>query len=234
MKTPIIFGFVFARGGSKGLQHKNMLKLGDSSLVGHSVMAARTVPSIARVFVSTDDEDIANEALAHGAEVIQRPADLASDTASEWKAWQHAIQHLKAQGTDFDVFISLPPTSPLRGTADVQNCIDALRPGIDVVITVTPAARNPYFNMVLRDHDGTSRIVNALGPISRRQDAPAVYDITTVAYAARPDFILNEDGLFAGTVHSVIVPRERAVDIDDAIDCQLAEVILALKEIACN
>lgn len=234
MNPPVVIGFVFARGGSKGLPRKNLRKLGPTSLVGHSVRAARSVPAISHVFVSTDDQDIAAEARAHGAEVIHRPAELASDTASEWKAWQHAIQHVQAEGIAFDVFLSLPPTSPLRETKDVQSCIEALQPGVDVVITVTPAARNPYFNMVVRESSGASRIVNALGPITRRQDAPVVYDITTVAYAARPDFVLQSDALFAGTVHSVIVPRDRAVDIDDAIDFQLAEVILARKEQACN
>ncbi len=67
MKHPLVIGFVFARGGSKGLPRKNLLKLGGISLVGHSVLAARAVSAISCVFVSTDDEDIAIEARAHGA-----------------------------------------------------------------------------------------------------------------------------------------------------------------------
>lgn len=220
-----VYAFIFARGGSKGLPGKNILKLGGVPLLAHSIRVAREVPGISEVFVSTDDDDIASVAAEFGATVIERPAELASDTASEWLAWRHAIEYLLTEGKPFDVFLSLPATSPLRSVDDVQKCLDALDVEIDVVITVTPAARSPYFNMVTRDQDGTSHIVMGLGQTVRRQDAPPVYDMTTVAYVARPTFILNQPGLFSGRVRSVIVPKERAVDIDDAYDFVVAEAL---------
>lgn len=224
MKT---YAFVFARGGSKGLPEKNIRPLGGVPLIGHSILLARQVAAIGRVFVSTDNGRIARIAREHGAEVIERPAELATDTAAEWLAWQHAIRHVRASGDDFDRFISLPATSPLRAVQDVVSCLDMLEQDADIVITVTPAARSPYFNMVTRAADGGSAIVLGSAGISRRQDAPVVFDITTVAYAARPDYILTSDKAFAGRVKSVIVPKERAVDIDDEIDFLLAEAIHA-------
>ena len=97
--------------------------------------------------------------------------------------------------------------------------------GTDVVITVTPATRNPYFNMVSRGKEGYSSILTPLNKYVRRQDAPQVYDMTTVAYVTRPEFISKHNGLFEGKVKSVVVPKERAIDIDDIYDFKLAELI---------
>ncbi|KFC69468.1 cytidylyltransferase domain-containing protein [Massilia sp. LC238] len=220
-----VFAFTFARGGSKGLPGKNIKELGGIPLIAHSLLLARRMPGIDGVFVSTDCDEIARVAREQGAEVIMRPAELATDNAPEWLAWQHAIRHVQDSGRSFDVFLSLPSTSPLRSEVDVDACIGSLDADTDVVITVTPASRNPYFNMVVRDAEGGSRIVLGEGNTARRQEAPEVFDITTVAYVARPWFILNHKKLFDGRVKSVVVPKERAVDIDDAVDFQLAEIL---------
>lgn len=220
------YAFIFARGGSKGLPGKNIRPLGGIPLLGHSIRVAQQVSAIRKVFVSTDCDAIAAVAREYGADVIVRPAELAGDTAPEWLAWQHAIRLLQARGDAFDVFVSLPATSPLRSAADVQACLDLLDDATDAVITVTPAARNPWFNMVVRAPDGDCHVVCSGEGVSRRQDAPPVYDITTVAYVTRPAFVLSHARLFDGRVKSVVVPKERAVDIDDIYDFRMAEVLL--------
>ena len=225
----IAYAFVFARGGSKGLPGKNIRPLGGIPLLGRSIQVAQQLPAIARVFVSTDSDDIAAVAREYGAEVIRRPDELAGDAAPEWLAWQHAIRTLQARGEAFDVFVSLPATSPLRAPVDVRNCLDMLDASTDVVITVTPAARNPWFNMVVREPDGDCRVVCAGDGVVRRQDAPEVFDMTTVAYVTRPGFVLAHGRLFEGRVKSVVVPRERAVDIDDIYDFRMAEFLLGNK-----
>jgi len=221
-----VFAFIFARGGSKGLVKKNIKSLGGIPLIGHSISLAAQMPVIEKVYVSTDSPDIMAIAREFSAEVIERPIHLATDTASEWEAWRHAVNHVRATGEQFETFLSLPATSPLRSIEDVQKCLDAIDDQTDVVITVTPSARSPYFNMIKRDAAGFSTIVATQnGTILRRQDAPEVFDITTVAYVSRPDFILKQTGLFAGRVKSVIVPKERAIDIDDAFDFMIAETL---------
>jgi N-acylneuraminate cytidylyltransferase len=224
--TQRTFAFIFARGGSKGLPGKNIKELGGLPLLAHGIRLAQAIDRVEKVFVSTDDPQIAAVATQFGAEVIDRPTALATDTASEWMAWQHAINHVRAQGLDFDVFLSLPATSPLRNEQDVGNCLDALQADVDVVITVTPSARSPYFNMISTDSAGLAHIVLGTAKFQRRQDVPTVYDITTVAYVARPDFILTHERLFEGRVRPVVVPKERAVDIDDAYDFKLAQALL--------
>jgi N-acylneuraminate cytidylyltransferase len=157
-----------------------------------------------------------------------RPAELATDDSPEWLAWQHAIRTLDAADgrRKVDVLVAVPTTSPLRLAADVDACVDALLAGeADAVITVTPAARSPYFNMVVIE-DGFARpVIPPAGPIHRRQDAPELFDMTTIAYAARAGFVVRAQGLFEGKVRAVVVPRERAIDIDTELDLEFAEFL---------
>lgn len=154
---------------------------------------------------------------------------MARDNAPEIEAWRHAVSYLKDKGEDFDVFLSLPATSPLRDQSDVRACLEALDDETDVVITVTPASRSPYFNMVSRDNDGRCRILMPSSGYVRRQDVPHAFDITTAAYAVKTEFILHHSNLFDGEVKSVVVPKERAVDIDDYWDYKFAEVLFGVK-----
>jgi N-acylneuraminate cytidylyltransferase len=124
--------------------------------------------------------------------------------------------------------VCVSPTSPLRAVEDVDACIELLlNSDADMVMTVRPAERNPYFNMVVLDGGGYARVVmRPERPIYRRQDAPAVYDITTVAYAFRPAFVLRTTSEFDGKVRAVVVPPERALDIDTELDFAFAEFLL--------
>lgn len=225
--------FIFARGGSKGVPRKNIRLLDGKPLIAHSIEVGLATPGVETVVVSTDDAEIAEVARAHGAEVpFLRPAELAQDNSPEWLAWRHAVTWFEQERGPFDCFVSLPATSPFRAVEDVTACIDRIRqdPATDAVITVTEASRSPYFNMVRLDGEQHAEIVLSSGAgISRRQDVPPVYDITTVAYAVRPRFILTAERLFAGTVSAVLVPVERAADIDTEFDFRLAEAIAAMR-----
>jgi N-acylneuraminate cytidylyltransferase len=228
---PYIVGFIFARGGSKGVPCKNISLLAGKPLIAYAIEKALASALIDRVIVSTDDTEIADVSLKYGAEVpFIRPQELASDDAPEWLAWQHAIRSIRsAKGEPkMDVFVSIPPTAPLRAVEDIDNCIQMLiESDADIVITVKPAERNPWFNMIVLDKTGYARLVIPHSrTINRRQDAPCVYDITTVAYAARPEFVLSANSLFEGKVKTVLVPAERALDIDTELDLKVAEFLL--------
>lgn len=222
------FAFIFARGGSKGIKRKNIKALCGRPLLAYAVALARTMDEIDQVFVSTDDAEIASIAKQEGAQVIMRPAELASDTASEWQAWQHAIGYVHQNIGAFDRFVSLPCTSPLRSEDDVRNCLDACDDETDIVITMVKTQRSPWFNMVKADDNGTlSLLVDNHEGITRRQDCPEGFDMTTVAYVAHPEFILVSGGIWDGTVKGVIVPEERSIDIDTEFDFFVAESVMA-------
>lgn len=221
--------FVFARGGSKGLLNKNLRPFLGEPLVARAVRQARECGCFDEVVVSTDSQAIADAAAASGAKVpFLRPPELSSDTAPEWLAWQHAIRAVQAVlPRPMTCFASIPATSPLRQPDDIRRCVQAYEEGgVDVVLTGSAAQRNPYFNMVVRNEQGLAQVAcNPDGQITRRQDAPVVYDLATVAYVADPQFVLSADRLFAGRVRLVELPRERCVDIDDALDLQWAEFL---------
>lgn len=226
--------FIFARGGSKGLPGKNIRPLAGKPLIAWSIEHALSVSRIDRVIVSTDSEDIAAVARAHGACVpFMRPADLAADNSPEWLAWRHALNFLAvAEGRLPEVMVSVPATAPLRQPIDIENCLDEYaKGGADVVITVTEAHRSPYFNMVTENPDGSvALVIPPASAIARRQDVPIVYDMATVAYVIRPEFVFSSDAIFKGRVRAVQVPKERAVDIDTLFDFQIAEHLLTLGE----
>jgi len=224
----ISYAFIFARGGSKGLPNKNIRALAGKPLIQYALLTAFASPSISKVFVSTDDEKIAAIAQTAGAIIIKRPKELATDNSPEWLSWRHAIDWVTDRYGKFDYFVSLPATSPLRSVDDVESAISkCIEDEADICISVTPANRSPYFNMVKIDSVGGVELVNRPeSEVSRRQDAPEVFDITTVVYVSTPYFILNNNGVFSGKVTSIRVPKERAVDIDDIFDFRLAEIII--------
>lgn len=223
-------GFIFARGGSKGLPGKNIRHLAGKPLIAWAIENARAVKRLSRVIVSTDSEAIAEVARNHGAEVpFLRPAELARDDSPEWLAWRHALTYLKdMEGALPEATVSIPTTAPLRLPVDIENCLDEYaKGGADMVITVTEAHRNPYFNMVKVLPGGAADLViPSEGGVMRRQDAPLVYDMTTVAYVARPGFVMSSKGAFEGRVRAVQVPVERAIDIDTLLDFEIAEFLM--------
>jgi len=222
------YAFVFARGGSKGLPGKNLKLLLGKPLIQYSIELALQTSGIDKVFVSTDDNDIAKVSRSLGAIVIDRPAELAQDDSPEWQAWKHAVSWVRERYGEFEEFISLPATSPLRSVKDVESAIlKKSNIGADICIAITPASRSPYFNMVKASGNNLIELVNKpTNSISRRQDASEVFDITTVVYVANVEFIMNNASLFDGTVTSIEVPKHRAVDIDDIYDFNFAESIL--------
>ena len=221
------FAIIFARGGSKGLHRKNLKRLGGKSLLEHSIQHAKSTTQIQHIFVSTEDKEISSVAKKSGAAVIERPVDLASDTSPEWLSWKHAVHFIKQNYGQFDGLISLPTTSPLRSTDDVEQCIDKFYSSdADACISITKSPRNPYFNMVKVGSDGfVNVVIDGPNSIKRRQDAPDIFDITTVCYMSSPNFIQKSDSIFAGNCTYVEIPRQRAVDIDDELDFEISKFL---------
>lgn len=227
MKT---IAFIFARGGSKGVPGKNIRPLGGKPLLAYSIEIARSCVQIDDVFVSTEDRKIKDTALEWGARVIDRPAELAQDNSPEWLAWRHAVKWVQENVTPFDVFISLPATSPLRDQSDVELCLKQLDEKTDIVVTITDSDRSPWFNMVRVLDDGQVKLlIEGAQRYTRRQDTPEAFDMTTVAYVTRPEFILKENNIFSGRVRAVKIPKNRALDIDTELDFQFAEFLIEKK-----
>ncbi len=234
--TALTIGAICARGGSKGVQRKALRSLAGKSLLAHTIDCARACPSLDRIVVSTDDEEIADNAARAGAEVpFIRPPQLARDTSPKWPVFRHLVENYERQsGNSIDVLVDLDIGVPLRQPIDVEACVAKLRSAsIDVVTTAYLAERNPYFNMVEVDADGWAHISKPPSqPISRRQDAPAVYSLSPAVFAIRRDVLWACEHWSQARLAIHVMPRERAVDIDTEVDYRLVESLWA-PQISC-
>ncbi len=224
---------ICARGGSKGLPGKNIRPLNGVPLIGWSIKIAKELDNISRIIVSTDSTDIAQIAKEFGAEIpFIRPDHLSQDDSPEWLVWRHAINHLvENDGEMIDALVVLPVTAPLRSIDDVKKCIDLFESeNVDSVITVSEASRSPYFNMIVDKNGFSELVIPPESQIIRRQDAPEVFDMTTVAYVVGANFVNRHNGIFEGRIKSVVIPQERAIDIDNLIDFKVAECLLKERE----
>ena len=219
---------ICARGGSKGLPKKNTKLLNGKPLITWSINLAKKIDRISRIIVSTDNQEIADIAISSGAEVpFIRPSHLAEASSDEWKVWQHAVEFMKNNNFTQSNLISLPPTSPLRTIQDISKCLDEFeKQKFEAIITVADSYRNPYFNMVrLEKNKNIKILIESDKKIIRRQDAPKVYDVLTVAYVTSFDYIINKNNIFEGKVGAVRIKKENAIDIDTALEFEIAEFL---------
>jgi N,N'-diacetyl-8-epilegionaminate cytidylyltransferase len=226
-----VLALICARGGSKGVPRKNIRPLGGIPLIAWSIKAARACELIDRIVVSTEDVEIAEVGRRFGAEIpFMRPAELAQDDSPEWLVWGQALETLYAlNGYRPDYLVNLSPTSPFRSVADIRRSLEMIQTGqAEIIISVKEAARSPYFNMVELDDRCFAHLSKVTMPrITRRQAAPPVYDMTTVVYACRAEFVLQASHIFDGRIQALLVPEIRALDIDTELDFKFAEFLVA-------
>jgi CMP-N,N'-diacetyllegionaminic acid synthase len=217
------------RGGSKGVPNKNMLKLHGKPLMAYTIEQAKESNLFEHIVVSTDSEDIAEMSRSFGADAwFLRPEELATDEAPKLPAIRHALLESECHyGQQFDVLVDLDVTSPLRLVEDItgayQQFIDE---GADILITATPARKNPYFNMVEKINGRIRKVKHLDKPPVRRQDAPQVYDMNASIYIWKRDVLLKRDTLFTDNTSLYIMPEERSVDIDKDMDWEFVEFMM--------
>ena len=126
-----------ARGGSKGIPHKNIKELNGKPLIHYSIDIARAVAADEDICVSTDDEEIIKCVEQTGLKVpFVRPAELASDTATTNDVIIHAINYYKSLGREYDNVVLLQPTSPLRKAYQVREAMELYTDDVDMVVSV--------------------------------------------------------------------------------------------------
>ncbi len=218
---------VCARGGSKGLPRKNVLPFAGLPLIAHSIRQALACQLIEGVYVSTDDEEIAQVARDHGAQVpYLRPAELATDTAGKLPAIEHLVTHLEAGGAKIATIVDLQPTSPLRSEQDLNAAL-ALRDQAGLVVSVTQPSHNPYYTLVEATPEGGLRLSKTLasGQAVARQAVPEVWGLNGAIYVWRRDALTRavREGFWSVDMRPLAMPRERSIDIDDRLDFDTAE-----------
>ena len=216
-----------ARGGSKGIPKKNIAPLNGRPLIDYTIQTALALAPQSRIILSTDSDEIADTARRCGLEVAyRRPDALATDTAGSREVILDAMDWADAQGVDYDAVVLLQPTSPLRSVEDVENAMALYTPDIDMVVSVTEARSNPYYNCFETDADGYLHVSKGDGLYTRRQDVPPAYEYNGAVYVINPQSIrAMAMGAFPRRVPSVM-PAERSVDIDAPVDLLIAAHLL--------
>lgn len=221
---------ICARAGSKGVSNKNLRLINGLPLIAYSLQQAVASKLFAQISVSSDSPEIRAAALTHGATfVVDRPTQMASDTAPKVPAIRHCAETSEKEFGKFDVIIDLDATAPLRIVADIVGALDLLKAtDADNIITGTPAHRSPYFNLVETDTNG---IVHLSKPppesVSRRQDSPECFDMNASIYVWKRDALLNNQSLFAPSTRLFVMPRERSFDIDSQADFEMVEWMMS-------
>lgn len=200
----MILGVTPARGGSKGVPRKNIRSLAGKPLIAWTIEAALASKRLDRYLVSTEDPEIAETARRHGAEVLDRPKELASDEASTLAVLQHLIGRVPA-----DTVVLLQATSPIREEGLIDRCIEQfLRTKADSLATGFLCADTEY---------GTNH--------RRRQEIPGFFCDDGNLYIWRAENIRRGDR-FGKKIERVILDREQNVEIDEEFDFWLAEQVL--------
>ena len=220
-----ILAIIPARGGSKGIPHKNIINLCGKPLIAYSIEAAKQSTYIDTVIVSTDDVDIQQISEEYGASVpFLRDAQIASDEATTISVVVDAVERLKEKEQIFDAVVLLQPTSPLRTTEEIDVAIDVFfQNEMKGVVSVNVADVSPF---LLRTIKGSQlqRIISESSTI-RRQDMPTYYEVNGAIYINAISDI-TESLSFNDNPIPYIMNREHSVDIDTWDDLEKAKYYL--------
>lgn len=225
-----ILAVIPARGGSKSVPRKNIATLAGMPLLAFTVSEALRVDEITDLIVSTDDAEIADLARSMGIKVpFIRPPELATDDALTAPVLRHAILQMEALSeARYDAVLLLQPTSPLRRACHIKTAIDMFREtNCDSIVSVVSVMGNHPFRMKRLVGD---RLVNFIEQgfedMRPRQKLPPVYIRNGAIYLSRRYVIVDQQQVVGPVCLGFEMSPEDSINIDDAIDLKLAELIL--------
>lgn len=215
-----------ARGGSKGLPGKNLMTVGDRSLVAWAVTHARDSGVVDRVVLTTDDDAIEAEGRRWGAEVVRRPEELASDGARTIDALVHALDAL-GDVADVDLVVLLQPTSPLRTPDDVTACIARVEADdVASVVSVCEVDHHPYKDCVVED--GRLVPVHELADLEApRQHLPRALRPNGAVYVSRAGDLRGHRRFFVAPVGFHEMSVAASIDVDGADDLDRVRAVFS-------
>lgn len=216
-----------ARGGSKGIPHKNIKPLNGKPLIHYTIDEAREIVGDDDICISTDDPEIIKCVEDYGLCVpFVRPVELATDTAGTYEVLLHALGFYEKQGRHYDVVLLLQNTSPFRKVEQIKEALKFYTPDVDMVVSVKECAANPYYCVFEEDNNGFLHVCKGDGNIFRRQDAPKVYEYNGAIY------IINAEILKTTHMHKMqkrvkyVMDDISSFDLDTMTDWNIAESII--------
>lgn len=229
IKEGKLLALITARGGSKRLPKKNILKLADKPLIAWTIEASLKSPYIDEVIVSTDDVEIAEISRSYGADVpFIRPPELATENASSIDVLKHAVLTLKNLDRHFDYLILLQPTSPLRKATHINEAIQMyVDKKAKVVISVCEVSHPIEWAGLLPDDLSMDDFFSQELQGKRVQDLPQRYRLNGAIYIINiHEFLKHNSIMLKEGSYGFIMGREDSVDIDNHIDFKFAEFLI--------
>jgi N-acylneuraminate cytidylyltransferase/CMP-N,N'-diacetyllegionaminic acid synthase len=213
---------------------KNLRPLLGKPLIAYSIEQAKKTGLFAAIAVSSDAQEILDVAKRYGANVlVRRPDEMGTDIAPKLPAIRHCFETAERECRSvFPIFVDLDATSPLRLPEDIIGAVRLLeRTRASSVITGAPARRSPYFNLVELDNHGVPHPCKQLRvPIVRRQDAPQCFDMNASIYVWLRERFLVAPAVFYDDTRLFEMPEERSIDIDSALDWEIVQMLMALRQ----
>ena len=221
-----------ARGGSKGLPRKNILPLLGKPLIGWTIEQANKSKYLDRIIVSTEDEEIMEISKSFGAEVLQRPKDLAQDNTPTSDVIIHVIETLDKEGYKYDFIVLLEPTSPLREDDDIDNAIEIISNNSYAYSLVSLGEihlEHPEYVKIIDDDGFVFPYSQTNKKYYRRQDLPKAYFPYGVVYICKTDVFKERLTFYTDKTVPYIIDRWQNYEIDDLYDFLCIESILKYK-----
>jgi N-acylneuraminate cytidylyltransferase len=197
--------------------------IGGKPLIAYSILDAQEAASVNQIYVSTDDREIATISRIFGAEVIQRPPELATDTATSESALLHALSELEKTGIVPELVVFLQCTSPLRTGIDIDRAIQQLHyDNADSLLSVSPTHRFLWHQI-----NGVCESINYdYHYRSRRQDANPQYMENGSIYIFKPWVLKEFNNRLGGKISLFIMDEEQSWEIDSLNDFDYVEYLL--------
>jgi CMP-N,N'-diacetyllegionaminic acid synthase len=214
-----VLALITARGGSKGLPRKNLLRAGGKPLIAWTIEAALDSESVDHVVLSSDDDEIIESALAYGCSVpFRRPIHLSTDTASSMDVVIHAIDQIPG----FDYVILLQPTSPLRTAAEIDGAFAKLKSlNAPSCVSVAEAYQSPYWMYKLDANERLHNLLPVGAGVHRRQDLPGVYVLNGAIYIAKIDWLRETRSFVTNHTVAYVMNQRNSIDIDSIEDFEI-------------
>ncbi len=222
-----------ARSGSKGIIDKNIREINHKPLMAYTVEACKRSGIFDDIVVSTDSVTYAEIAERFGASVpFFRPKELATDQASSNDVILHVINGLGQLGKDFDCFMLLQPTSPLRNEIHMMESADILLENdADSVVSICKSDSHSYLTVELTEEGRLKALFSDKKQV-RRQDIPPKYRINGAIYLTLTSYFMKHKSFYEGKTLPYLMSAFDSIDIDDDFQLKIAELLLIDKHLS--
>lgn len=225
-----ILAVIPARGGSKGIKDKNIVKVEGIPLINYTIKEALKSKFIDKLVVSTDSERIADIAMKGGAEVpFLRSKSLAKDETKTIEVLIDVVKQLELQGDKYDYLILLQPTQPLRRVFHIEESIQTMvEKKLSSLVSINEVNENPILFRTINSEKKLETLLDINSSL-RRQEYPTYFKVNGAIYINKLDENFTVETSLNDNEYPYIMDKQYDLDIDEPIDLEILK--LKLKEL---